>query len=147
AEVVNALLPDADVSEAKIPLTIVAIDLVTGREVEITRGPLRQAVLGSASLPGIFPPVAYGGCLLADIGVVAAVPCHAARRSGADVVIAADVTQRVGARKTFPTAVDVLLRMEDATGSLFLDLVLQHADAVIRPDVSRFDWTDFSAME
>lgn len=146
-EVVEALLPDADVADAVVPLTVVAVDLVTGREVEITRGPLRAAVLGSASLPGIFPPVPYGGCLLADVGVVASVPCHAARRSGADVVAAVDVTQRVAARRSFPTAVDVLLRMEDVAGSLFRDLVLAQADVVVRPDVSHTDWTDFSTMD
>src|SRR5262249_25257493 len=50
-EVVNSLLPDADIADARIPLTIVAVDLITGREVQITRGPVRRAVLGSASLP------------------------------------------------------------------------------------------------
>ncbi len=145
--VVEALLPDADVAEAKVPLSIVAVDLVTGREVEITKGPVRQAVLGSASLPGIFPPVPYGGCLLADVGVVSSVPCHAARRGGYDVVVAVDVAQRVAARRSFPTAVDVLLRMEDVAGSLFRELVFQHADVIVRPDVTRLDWTDFSTMD
>jgi NTE family protein len=146
-EVVDALLPDADVADAVVPLTIVALDLVSGREVEITRGPLRAAVLGSASLPGIFPPVPYGACLLADVGVVSAVPCHAARRGGADVVVAADVAQRPAARRSFPTAVDVLLRTEEAAGALFRGLVLSQADVVVRPDVARIDWTDFSNMD
>ena len=145
--VVEALLPDADVADALVPLSIVAVDLVSGREVEITKGPVRQAVLGSASLPGIFPPVPYGGCLLADVGVVSSVPCHAARRGGADVVVAVDVAQRVAARRSFPTAVDVLLRMEHVAGSLFRELVFQHADVIVRPDVSRLDWTDFSTMD
>jgi NTE family protein len=145
-EVVAAFLPDADIAEARIPLTIVAVDLVTGREVEITRGPVRRAVLGSASLPGIFPPVEYGGCLLADVGVISAVPCHAARRSGADKVLAIDVTQHPPRTEHFPSAVDVMLRLQDVASSLFLNLVLQHADVVIRPDVSHLQWTDFRTI-
>jgi NTE family protein len=145
-EVVNSLLPDADIADARIPLTIVAVDLVTGREVEITKGPVRRAVLGSASLPGIFPPVEYGGCLLADVGVISAVPCHAARKSGADRVLAIDVTQHPPRSKSFPTAMDVLLRIQDVASSLFLNLVLQHADVVIRPDVSHLEWSDFRTI-
>ncbi len=146
-EVVNSLVPDADVADAKVPLTIVAVDLITGREVEITRGPLRRAVLGSASLPGIFPPVEYGGCLLADIGVVSAVPSHAARRSGVERVIAIDVTHHPQRKRAFPSAIDVMLRLEDVASSLFLNVVLQHADVVIQPDVSRLEWSDFSRIE
>jgi NTE family protein len=146
-DVVEHVLPDADVADAVVPLTIVALDLVTGREVEITRGPLRTAVLGSASLPGIFPPVRYGGCLLADIGVLSAVPCHAAKRTGVDAVVAVDVTQKVRVRRRFSSAVEVLLRMEDVAGALFRDLVLQHADVVVRPDVAGYDWTDFGSID
>jgi NTE family protein len=146
-EVVNALLPDADIADARIPLTIVAVDLITGREVEITRGPVRRAVLGSASLPGIFPPVEYGGCLLADVGVISAVPCHAARHSGADRVVAIDVTQHPPRMTRFPSAVDVMLRLQEVASPLFLNLVLQHADVVIRPDVSHLHWTDFRTIE
>lgn len=146
-EVVNALLPDADIADARIPLTIVAVDLITGREVEITRGPVRRAVLGSASLPGIFPPVEYGGCLLADVGVISAVPCHAARRSGVDRVFAVDVTQHPPRMTKFPSAVDVMLRLQDVASSLFLNLVLQHADVVIRPEVAHLHWTDFRTIE
>jgi NTE family protein len=144
--VVDAFVPDADIADARIPLTIVAVDLVTGREVEITRGPARRAVLGSASLPGIFPPVEYGGCLLADVGVISAVPCHAAKKSGADHVIAIDVTQHPPRCQHFPSAVDVMLRLQDVASSLFLNLVLQHADVVIRPDVSHLQWTDFRTI-
>jgi NTE family protein len=145
-DVVNALLPDADISDARLPLTIVAVDLVTGREVEITKGPVRRAVLGSASLPGIFPPVEYGACLLADVGVISAVPCHAARRSGADRVIAIDVTLHPHRTDHYPSAVDVMLRLQDVASSLFLNLVLQHADVVIRPNVSHLQWTDFRSI-
>jgi NTE family protein len=145
-EVVEAFVPDADIADAKVPLTIVAVDLITGREVEITRGPARRAVLGSASLPGIFPPVEYGGCLLADVGVISAVPCHAARRGGADRVIAIDVTMHPPRNKHFPSAVDVMLRLQDVASSLFLNLVLQQADVVIRPEVSHLQWTDFRTI-
>jgi NTE family protein len=40
-----------------------------GREVRLSSGPLIEAVLASAAIPGIFPPVEFQGRLLIDGGV------------------------------------------------------------------------------
>ena len=53
-----------------IPLHVIACDVLTGREVRLSRGPLVDAVLASAAIPGIFPPVEWDGRLLIDGGVV-----------------------------------------------------------------------------
>ena len=39
------------------PLHVVACDMRTGEEIRLTEGPLIDAVLASAALPGVFPPV------------------------------------------------------------------------------------------
>jgi NTE family protein len=52
------------------PLHVIACDVLTGREVRLSRGPLADAVLASAAIPGVFPPVAWEGRLLVDGGVV-----------------------------------------------------------------------------
>jgi NTE family protein len=53
-----------------IPLHVIACDLLTGNEVRLSRGPLVDAVLASAAIPGVFPPVEWDGRLLIDGGVV-----------------------------------------------------------------------------
>src|SRR5215208_3936277 len=53
-----------------IPLHVIACDVRTGTEVRLSRGPLVDAVLASAAIPGIFPPVEWDGRLLIDGGVV-----------------------------------------------------------------------------
>jgi NTE family protein len=52
------------------PLHVIACDVVTGNEVRLSSGPLIEAVLASAAIPGIFPPVKWNGRLLIDGGVV-----------------------------------------------------------------------------
>jgi NTE family protein len=53
-----------------IPLHVIACDVLTGQELRLSSGPLAEAVLASAALPGIFPPVEWEGHLLIDGGVV-----------------------------------------------------------------------------
>ena len=78
-DVVDNLIPDADISDAVIPLSVVAVDLRSGHMVVLEKGPLRDAVRASASLPGIFPPIPFNGMLLCDVGVFYSLPTTVAR--------------------------------------------------------------------
>lgn len=69
--------------DAIIPLEVVATSLVDGGERWISRGPIVDAVLASAAIPGIFPPVEIDGESLIDGGVVNNVPISRALAAGA----------------------------------------------------------------
>jgi NTE family protein len=56
--------------ELPVPLHVVACDVLSGREVVLSRGPLVDAVLASAAIPGVLPAVEWEGRLLIDGGVV-----------------------------------------------------------------------------
>ena len=60
------------------------MDLDTGAEVLLDHGDLESALLASAAIPGILPPVDRDGRTLVDGGLVAHVPVVAAmeRRGG-----------------------------------------------------------------
>jgi NTE family protein len=79
---------DRRIEDLDIPLGLVAADLPTGREVVMRRGLLRIALLASMAIPGVYPPVRVGECVLVDGGVVNPVPISVACGMGADVVIA-----------------------------------------------------------
>jgi NTE family protein len=67
-----------DLTDAPIPLHLVAFDIVAGSETVLSEGPACDAIVASCSIPGIFPPVAIGDKLLIDGGVVNNTPiCHA----------------------------------------------------------------------
>lgn len=66
-----------------IPLHVVACDVLSGHEVLLSEGPLAEAVLASAAIPGVFPPVEWEGRLLIDGGVVDNTPIGHAIALGA----------------------------------------------------------------
>ncbi|GAA3775011.1 patatin-like phospholipase family protein [Streptomyces chiangmaiensis] len=69
--------------ELAVPFTAVAMDLVTGAPALLDHGDLESALLASAAVPGVLPPVDRGGRTLVDGGVIAYVPVLAARQAGA----------------------------------------------------------------
>ena len=69
--------------DAAVALEVVATSLHDGRERWLTEGPAVEAVLASAAIPAMFPPVRIGDELLIDGGVVDNVPISRAIDAGA----------------------------------------------------------------
>lgn len=72
--------------EAPVPLHVVATDVLDGHDVVLSSGPAVEAVLASAAIPGIFPPVRRNGRALVDGGVVDNTPISHAVEAGAHTV-------------------------------------------------------------
>jgi NTE family protein len=72
--------------DAPIPLHVVATDLMSGSEILLSSGDTVSAVLASAAIPGVFPPVRIDGRELVDGGVADNTPIAHARRLGADTI-------------------------------------------------------------
>ncbi|HEX6122650.1 MAG TPA: patatin-like phospholipase family protein [Ktedonobacterales bacterium] len=81
--VAERYLEDTTFEDLRVPLRIVATDLVTGQAKLFASGPLLPAVVASSAMPGIFPPVGVGESLLVDGGIVEWAGCLAALESGA----------------------------------------------------------------
>lgn len=111
------LIPETTFEHTRIPLAIVAVDLLSGAELVYTSGPLRRAVLGSAALPGIFPPIAHDGRILVDGGWTNRIPADAARALGATRVVAVEVSEfGEQALGTVPaTGLGIVLRAAEIT--------------------------------
>jgi NTE family protein len=71
------------IEDAALPFEVVTTSLTDGAERWITRGPAVDAVLASAAIPAIFPPVVIDGDSLVDGGVVNNVPISRAIDGGA----------------------------------------------------------------
>jgi NTE family protein len=72
--------------DAPIALHVVATDVLTGIDVQLSQGNAIDAIMASAAIPGIFPPVRIGGRLLMDGGVVENTPIGHAVGLGATTV-------------------------------------------------------------
>jgi NTE family protein len=69
--------------ELPIRLHLIATDVLTGSEVRLSQGPLIEAILASAAIPGVLPSVGWQGRELMDGGVANNTPISHAVELGA----------------------------------------------------------------
>jgi NTE family protein len=72
-----------NVEHASLPLHVVATDMFSGNEIVFSSGSIVDAVLASAAIPGVFPPVRIGDRHLVDGGVANNTPVSVAIALGA----------------------------------------------------------------
>jgi len=146
-KIIKDLVGDKAFTDTKIPFAAVAADLVKGEKVIIRKGKLFDALLASASIPGMFPPVILDKKILVDGGIVDIVPIETAKSLGANFVIGVNVSQTIKKRVEFDNAVEIFFRSDSITSAELRKLQLSFADVVITPKVGRFHWSDFSKPE
>jgi NTE family protein len=81
------LLPFRRLEDAALPCHVVATDIYNGQDVCFSDGDAVKAVLASASIPAVFPPVRYEDRYLADGGVASNTPISSAVALGATRII------------------------------------------------------------
>lgn len=81
--VLDENLPCDTLERAVCPVHVVATELVSGEEVLLSRGPAVEAVLASAAIPAVFPPVTVNGRRLIDGGIANNTPLTTALQLGA----------------------------------------------------------------
>lgn len=102
-------LPISTFEEAALPLGIVATDIETGRDVTFTTGALREPLLASAAMPGIYPPVEIEGRRYIDGGVANAVPIVPAVEMGGGRVVVINCSGSRQERRPLQRPMDHLL--------------------------------------
>ena len=142
-EFVNKSLKHTPIERLKIPFYAVCTDLQTGREVVFGKGNTGTAVRASCSIPGVFRPVKIAGRCYVDGGVVSPVAVDAAKRHGADVVIAVDVSSGVEYGQPENT-INTILQSVNIMYSKLASIQLSKADVVIQPKVGSIGSGDFS---
>lgn len=135
---------ETDFRKLKIPFCCTSVDLRTGEEIISSKGSIKEAVLASVSLPGVFPPVKSGKRLLVDGGIIGSVPVEAARAMGADVVIAVGVEARVDYNKKLGNGLDIMFQADAIRAWHLSDMKIKGADIIIYPDVGDISWASFS---
>lgn len=70
--------------QAQITFHVIATDVLSGRELRLSRGSALEAVMASAAIPGVFPPVRWNGHGLIDGGVSNNTPISHAIELGAE---------------------------------------------------------------
>lgn len=109
AQILEDHVSFADLRDAPIPFHAVAADVLTGEAVLLSKGPTVSAILASAAIPGIYPPVEIDGRTLIDGGIVDGTPISHAVAVGADTVWALPTGFSCGLAKPPTGALAMLL--------------------------------------
>jgi NTE family protein len=142
-EFINKTVHNTPMEGLKIPFYAVATDIQDGHEVVFDKGNTGQAVRASCSIPGIFRPVQIGNRMCVDGGVVSPIAVDAARRLGADIVIAVDISGEVDRTKPDSTMATIFQSFNIMYAKLG-QIQLARADVVIKPNVGYISSSDFS---
>lgn len=142
-----------DFARLEVPLRVVTTDLDTGDEILIVAGPTTPALLASAAIPGIFPPVELHGHRLVDGAVVNLVPISHALAGPTRRIFVLDVSDPIGDRP-IRSPLDVAIRAFAISRDQRFELELQWAppdvDIVVLPapldDREFFDFSDGDAL-
>jgi len=138
---INQNVRNTPIEKLKLEYYAVATNANTGEEMVFGKGNTGMAVQASCSVPGVFQPVKIGEHTYVDGGVVSPVAVDVARRFGADMVIAVDISGGLdkaapnGMMNTMSKSVDIMYMKNISTQ-------LKHADVVIRPDMKDIGSTD-----
>jgi NTE family protein len=139
---INKLVNNTPLEKLKIPFYPVATNIQSGQEIVFATGNTGTAVRASCSIPGIFRPVNISGQFYVDGGVVSPVAVDAARRLGADIVIAVDISSDTD--KDIPeNTIKTILKSVNIMYSKIAGIQLQKADIVIKPKVGHIGSADF----
>ena len=141
-EYVNRMLRNTTMEKLRIPFYATATELPNGKETVFGTGNTGKAVRASCSIPGVFNPAMIGNKMYVDGGVVSPVPVDAAKRLGADVVIAVDISSDLDTTKPSGT-IETILQAINIMCSRISVAQLSRADIVIRPLVGHIGSADF----
>lgn len=142
------LPPNAMIQDARIPLAIKATNLLTGRGVILSEGPVLEAVLASCCVPGVYLPQEMNGMLLVDGGLTENVPLSALKKLGAHLLIGVNLNGNTAYARP-EGVVDVVSSAMDIAIDAQTRRQLKDAHVVISMDLTRFSRTsgsDFDAL-
>jgi NTE family protein len=132
-----------DFADLKIPLCIVASDLLTGESVHFTKGEIGPALRASCAYPGLFLPVEHANHFLVDGFLTESVPAQAVREMGAEFVIG--VHLEPGLLSTRPrNTIEVISRAFSILQGVSNQPWRDDVDVLLEPNVHHILWDEFS---
>lgn len=146
ARYVNGQVNARLIENMPLPLGIVATDLKSGEDTVFQRGDTGTAVRASSAVPAVFQPVKIAGRDYVDGGLVSPVPVRAARKMGAELVLAVDISSPPDGNLS-GGPLEVLLQTFSIMGKSINTFELKDADVVVRPNLSGISSADFGARK
>lgn len=135
--------------ELAIPYRAIATNIGTMEMDVLAGGYLPDAMMASMSIPALLPPFEINGQKYVDGGVTNNMPIVAAKKMGADIIIAVDVSSAYTDQSDINGVADMLNQLsvhmvKRSTDSQVNALTVR--DVYLKPNVGHIETTDFSAM-
>jgi NTE family protein len=166
-KLLDQMLGERTFDDLRIPFAVTAVDVNTGGEVVLSSGFLRDAILATIALPGIFPVQRINGWELVDGGVLNPVPVSVARMLSPDLPVVAvvlndpmdkpvrpytvpvpsifprQIAERI-TRISLAQSLDIFLRAVDVSSRAlsYYRLELEKPEVIVRPAVHDFGLLD-----
>lgn len=132
-----------DFDSLPIPFRCVGVDLLTGNQVVMKKGPLARAMRATMAIPSAFTPVEYGDSLLSDGGLLNNYPVDVLRAMGADIIIGVDVSGYTFTREDAKKFFKVMDRAASIPRYQRLPEFVSMTDVYIEPNTDGFTIADF----
>lgn len=171
-QLLERVIGEKTFSQTRIPCAVTAVDIHIGGEVILNKGSLRDAVLATIALPGIFPVQHINDWSLVDGGVLNPVPVSVARLLSPDLpvlavvlndpidkplrgynlpipsIIPRTIAESLG-RISLAQSLDVFLRSVDVSSRYVAHLRLQvdKPEVLVRPNVHHIELLDKVVVE
>lgn len=140
---VNKILHNKRIENFKIPFVAVATDIQNGQAALFSKGDAGLAVRASSAVPGLFQAVKIANHNYVDGGLSAPVPVQFARKMGADVIVAVNISADPE-YQTANTTTEILLQTFAIMGKTINQYALREADVVVLPNLGSMKSSDFS---
>ncbi|HNX10625.1 MAG TPA: patatin-like phospholipase family protein [bacterium] len=129
-------LEGADFKKTKIPIKIIATNIITGEPYIFDRGDMATAVRASVSVPLTFKPVKFRGQLLVDGGISLPVPDEIVKSMGADIIIAVNLYNQYDFVDASPSTSKTVMRCIEIILRRLAQNEIKNSDIIIEPDTS-----------
>jgi NTE family protein len=143
-KVVCKFFPDINIEDLKIKFGCTTLDLVSGKDIYIDKGPLRDAIIKAISISGIFPACEEGEKIMVDAGPTAKVPVDGCRALGVKKVIAVNLGSKLSKYEKIGSAISTNMRADEIVKHHFNREQAERADVLIEPKVESIHWADFT---
>jgi NTE family protein len=144
--VTKGVTAEVDFDDLEIPFRAVATDLVSGRQVVLSRGDLTQALRATMAVPLAFTAVEDGAMLLADGGLVDPVPVGVARELEMEIVAVVNTTSGLLPKEKIASPLGIASQATTIMTMEKLEEQLSGAEVVITPALGLHSNDDFEGV-
>ena len=146
-KVFDALVPDVQIEDLKIPFCAVVTEITEGEELMVVEGSLRNALKASSAIPGVYPPFVKGELIFIDGGWTNKNPVRPCYQMGASEVVAVCVARELEDTKDFHIGMDLIIRSNAVSTHRLAQLQKEGASLVLYPEVEHIHWANFSSYQ